>query len=298
MTPANDFPQWQQKARAQTELVLERVLPPETAVPHTLHEAMRYVTLGGGKRLRPLLVLAASELADADAGSVAQAMAAVELIHVYSLVHDDMPAMDNDSLRRGKPTCHIQYDEATALLVGDALQTLAFDILSRPTDLPAARQLNMLSMLAQASGSTGMAGGQAIDLAHVGLAMNQTELEHMHSLKTGALIRAAVLLGALCCPALSDADLARLDRYAAKLGLAFQVIDDVLDCEADTATLGKTAGKDADNDKPTYVKLMGLQPARAYAEQLTADAVAELNTFGEHATHLRLLAQFVTARKH
>ena len=298
MTPANDFPQWQQKARAQTELVLERVLPPETAVPHTLHEAMRYVTLGGGKRLRPLLVLAASELADADAGSVAQAMAAVELIHVYSLVHDDMPAMDTDSLRRGKPTCHIQYDEATALLVGDALQRLAFDILSRPTDLPAARQLNMLSMLAQASGSTGMAGGQAIDLAHVGLAMNQTELEHMHSLKTGALIRAAVLLGALCCPALSDADLARLDRYAAKLGLAFQVIDDVLDCEADTATLGKTAGKDADNDKPTYVKLMGLQPARAYAEQLTADAVAELNTFGEHATHLRLLAQFVTARKH
>lgn len=297
MTPANDFPQWQQKARAQTELVLERVLPSETTIPHTLHEAMRYVTLGGGKRLRPLLVLAASELANADADSVAQAMAAVELIHVYSLVHDDMPAMDNDSLRRGKPTCHIQYDEATALLVGDALQTLAFDILSRPTDLPAARQLNMLAVLARASGSAGMAGGQAIDLAHVGLSMNQTELEHMHSLKTGALIRAAVVLGALCCAELSDADLARLDRYAAKLGLAFQVIDDVLDCEADTATLGKTAGKDADNDKPTYVKLMGLQPARAYAEQLVADAVAELSTFGEHATHLRQLAQFVTARK-
>lgn len=297
MSKANDLKAWQQKAQAQTELVLERMMPSENMVPHTLHQAMRYVTLGGGKRLRPLLVLAASELGSADVEAVGQAMAAVELIHVYSLVHDDMPAMDNDSLRRGKPTCHIQYDEATALLTGDALQTLAFDVLSRPTALPPARQLRMVGMLAQASGSLGMAGGQAIDLANVGKPMTQAALEHMHSLKTGALIRAAVMLGALCCPDLNDSDIERLDDYARKLGLAFQVIDDVLDCEADTATLGKTAGKDADNDKPTYVKLMGLTEARTYAETLVGEAVAILEPFDANAAHLRLLAEFVTARK-
>lgn len=258
---------------------------------------MRYVTLGGGKRLRPLLVLAASELGDADTEAVERAMAAVELIHVYSLVHDDMPAMDNDSLRRGKPTCHVQYDEATALLTGDALQTLAFDVLSQPTALPPARQLKMVGVLAQASGSLGMAGGQAIDLANVGKPMNQHDLEHMHSLKTGALIRAAVKLGVLACPDLDEAAVQRADQYAAKLGLAFQVIDDVLDCEADTATLGKTAGKDADNDKPTYVKLMGLAEARRHAEILISEAVEMLEGFGEKAEHLRALAQFVVARK-
>ena len=297
MNPANELKAWQQKAQAQTELLLERFLPSENQVPHTLHEAMRYVTLGGGKRLRPLLVLAASELGDADQNAVEQAMAAIEMVHVYSLVHDDMPAMDNDSLRRGKPTCHVKYDEATALLVGDALQTQAFDVLSRPTGLPAERQIAMLSTLAKASGSLGMAGGQAIDLANVGKAMNQAQLEQMHSLKTGALIRAAVVLGALACPDLDSDDVRTLDDYAAKLGLAFQVIDDVLDCEADTATLGKTAGKDSNNDKPTYVKLMGLQAARAYAESLTTEAAALLEPFGAKALHLRLLAEFVTARK-
>ena len=297
MNPANELKAWQQKAQAQTELLLERFLPSENQVPHTLHEAMRYVTLGGGKRLRPLLVLAASELGDADQNAVEQAMAAIEMVHVYSLVHDDMPAMDNDSLRRGKPTCHVKYDEATALLVGDALQTQAFDVLSRPTGLPAERQIAMLSTLAKASGSLGMAGGQAIDLANVGKAMSQAQLEQMHSLKTGALIRAAVILGALACPVLDSDDVRTLDNYAAKLGLAFQVIDDVLDCEADTATLGKTAGKDSDNNKPTYVKLMGLQTARAYAETLTAEAAALLEPFGAKALHLRLLAEFVTARK-
>ena len=297
MNPANELKAWQQKAQAQTELLLERFLPSENQVPHTLHEAMRYATLGGGKRLRPLLVLAASELGDADQNAVEQAMAAIEMVHVYSLVHDDMPAMDNDSLRRGKPTCHVKYDEATALLVGDALQTQAFDVLSRPTGLPAERQIAMLSTLAKASGSLGMAGGQAIDLANVGKAMNQAQLEQMHSLKTGALIRAAVVLGALACPDLDSDDVRTLNSYATKLGLAFQVIDDVLDCEADTATLGKTAGKDSDNDKPTYVKLMGLQTARAYAETLTAEAATLLEPFGAKALHLRLLAEFVTARK-
>ena len=295
---ANELKTWQHKAQAQTELALERVLPATTAVPSTLHEAMRYVTLGGGKRLRPLLVLPTAELGTANVLAVEHAMAAVELIHVYSLVHDDMPSMDNDSLRRGKPTCHVQYNEATALLVGDALQTLAFDTLSRPTELAPLRQMRMLASLAKASGSLGMAGGQAIDLANVGAAMSQAELEHMHGLKTGALIRAAVALGALSCADLDDDALERLDQYALKLGLAFQVIDDVLDCEQDTATLGKTAGKDEEADKPTYVKLMGLAPAREYAEQLAADAIALLQPFGARAAHLSGLARFVTARQY
>ncbi|EMU5167528.1 polyprenyl synthetase family protein [Neisseria gonorrhoeae] len=298
MNPTNDLKAWQQRAQAQTELLLECFLPSGNEIPHTLHEAMRYAALDGGKRLRPMLVLAASELGGAVADAVGQAMAAIEMIHVYSLVHDDMPAMDNDSLRRGKPTCHIKYGEATALLTGDALQTQAFDVLSRPTELPAARQLAMLSVLAKAGGSAGMAGGQAIDLANVGKQMVQADLERMHSLKTGALIRAAVLLGATACPDLSDAELAVLDAYAAKLGLAFQVIDDVLDCEADTATLGKTAGKDADNDKPTYVKLMGLEAARSYAHKLVAEAVALLEPFGDKALRLRQLAEFAVARKY
>ncbi|HEZ7217908.1 TPA: polyprenyl synthetase family protein [Neisseria meningitidis] len=298
MNPTNDLKAWQLRAQAQTELLLERFLPSENEIPHTLHETMRYAALDGGKCLRPMLVLAASELGEAVHEAVEQAMAAIEMIHVYSLVHDDMPAMDNDSLRRGKPTCHIKYGEATALLVGDALQTQAFDVLGRPTELPAARQLAMLSVLAKAGGSRGMAGGQAIDLANVGKQMVQADLEQMHSLKTGALIRAAVLLGATACPDLSDAELSVLDAYAAKLGLAFQVIDDVLDCEADTATLGKTAGKDADNDKPTYVKLMGLEAARSYAHKLVAEAVALLEPFGGKALRLRQLAEFAVARKY
>ena len=295
--PTNELKTWQAQAQAQTELLLARLMPSENQLPQSLHETMRYAALDGGKRLRPLLVLAASELGEAVPDAVEAAMAAIELIHVYSLVHDDMPAMDNDSLRRGRPTCHIRYGEAAALLAGDALQTLAFDLLSRPTALPPQRQLHMLSTLARASGSLGMAGGQAIDLANVGRNITQSELEQMHSLKTGALIRAAAALGGLSCPDLTDHDLQRLDRYAARLGLAFQVIDDVLDCEADTATLGKTAGKDADNNKPTYVKFMGLSAARQYAETLVAEALETLESFGSRAAHLRGLAQFVTARK-
>ena len=295
--PTNELKTWQAQAQAQTELLLARLMPSENQLPQSLHETMRYAALNGGKRLRPLLVLAASELGEAVPDAVEAAMAAIELIHVYSLVHDDMPAMDNDSLRRGRPTCHIRYGEAAALLAGDALQTLAFDLLSRPTALPPQRQLHMLSTLARASGSLGMAGGQAIDLANVGRSITQSELEQMHSLKTGALIRAAAALGGLSCPDLTDNDLQRLDRYAARLGLAFQVIDDVLDCEADTATLGKTAGKDADNNKPTYVKFMGLSAARQYAETLVAEALETLEPFGSRVERLRQLAQFVTARK-
>lgn len=295
---ANDFTHWQTQAAADTEAILTRLLPDSGQEPQPLHQAMRYAALDGGKRLRPLLVLATAQLGDSIDAAREAAIAAVECIHVYSLVHDDLPAMDNDSLRRGKPTCHIAFGEAAALLAGDALQTQAFDILSRPTDLPAARQLRMVQVLARSSGSLGMAGGQAIDLAHVGRHLNQAQLEQMHGLKTGVLIRAAVQLGGLSCPDLDDEALLQLDAYAAALGLAFQVIDDVLDCEADTATLGKTAGKDAEADKPTYVKLMGLAAARRYAEQLVDEALAQLDTFDRRADRLRQLAQFVVARKH
>lgn len=293
----NNWQEWQCRAQARTEVILERALPPAERLPPTLHEAMRYAVLGGGKRLRPLLVLAASELGTPVQAACEAAAAAVECIHVYSLVHDDMPAMDNDSLRRGRPTCHVRYGEAVALLVGDALQTLAFELLCSDSKLSASRRLRMVRTLAKASGSLGMAGGQAVDLANTGCAMPQRALERMHRLKTGALIRASVLLGAISCPDLKDPDFSRLGRYADKLGLAFQVIDDVLDCEADTATLGKTAGKDAEADKATYVKLLGVSAARAYAESLVIDAVKELAPYGQRADRLRALAEFTVARR-
>lgn len=298
MKTANDFIRWLDDGRRQTEAVLDKLLPPVSQTPSDLHEAMRYAALDGGKRLRPLLVLAASALGTPEPDALEAAMAAVECIHVYSLVHDDMPAMDNDSLRRGKPTCHVRYGEAAALLTGDALQALAFALLSRPTALPPARQLHMMHTLAYASGSLGMAGGQAIDLANVGRSMSRDGLEEMHRLKTGALIRASAALGVLACPDLDETALRAADGYAARLGLAFQVMDDVLDCEADTATLGKTAGKDAENDKPTYVRLMGAAAAKAYARQLVAEAKAVLQPFDDKACHLNGLADFVTDRSH
>jgi farnesyl diphosphate synthase len=258
---------------------------------------MRYVALDGGKRVRPLLAFAAGELAGAELSRVNVAAAAVEMIHVYSLVHDDMPCMDDDVLRRGKPTCHVQYDDATALLVGDSLQTLAFQLLAehRLSD-DAARQLEMIKLLAVASGSRGMAGGQAIDLASVGKALTLPELEYMHIHKTGALIRAAILLGAYC-GSFPQARLDKLDHFGKLIGLAFQVVDDVLDCEADTATLGKTAGKDADNDKPTYVSLLGIQGARDMAQRLHREALDTLAEFGDAAQRLRELADFIVLRK-
>jgi farnesyl diphosphate synthase len=278
--------------------VLRNLLPSADVAPQRLHAAMRYSVLDGGKRVRPLLAFAAGELAGADVTRVNYAAAAVELIHAYSLVHDDMPCMDDDVLRRGKPTCHVEYDEATALLVGDALQSLAFQFLSeqRLSDEPS-KQLQMVKLLAVASGSRGMAGGQAIDLASVGKQLTLPELEQMHIHKTGALIRAAILLGAHCGNGLSDAQLDKLDRFGKLIGLAFQVVDDVLDCEADTATLGKTAGKDADNDKPTYVSLLGLQEAKAMAQRLHSEALAALSEFGESAKRLRELADFIVLRK-
>ena len=295
---SSKFDIWQQQAQAQTEMTLSRLLPSENLIDADLIAAMRYCTLDGGKRLRPMLVLAAAELGNPDTDAVEYALAAVECIHIYSLVHDDMPEMDNDSLRHGKPTCHIRYNQATALLVGDALQTMAFTFLSNPTALKPSRQLHMIQTLAKAAGCLGMAGGQAIDLEHVGKNIDQANLEHMHQLKTGALIRASVALGGLCCEDIEDTALTALDQYATKLGLAFQVIDDVLDYEQETNILGKTAGKDAQANKPTYVSLMGLSPARQYAKNLIGQSIAALDRFDQRAAHLRALAHFVIDRHH
>jgi farnesyl diphosphate synthase len=294
----SDFPSWVSTHQSRFEDVLKRLLPQADATPQRLHAAMRYSVLDGGKRVRPLLAYAAGELGNAPLERVEIAAAAVELIHAYSLVHDDMPCMDDDVLRRGKPTCHVEYDEATALLVGDALQSLAFQLLSehRLND-EAARQLQMVKLLAVASGSRGMAGGQAIDLASVGKQLTLPELEQMHIHKTGALIRAAILLGAHCGN-LDQAQLDKLDRFGKCMGLAFQVVDDVLDSEADTATLGKTAGKDADNNKPTYVTLLGTSAAKKMAAELHREALDALTEFGETARRLRELANFIVMRKY
>lgn len=280
------------------ETVLATLLPAPEIAPQRLHQAMRYAVLGGGKRVRPLLAFAAAELTSAPPRRVEIAAAAVEMIHAYSLVHDDLPCMDDDELRRGKPTCHVEFDEATALLVGDALQTQAFQLLTQDTlsDQPVA-QLEMVKLLAVASGSRGMAGGQAIDLGSVGKALSVPELEFMHIHKTGALIRAAAKLGALCGERLDRRGEAALEHYSKCVGLAFQVVDDILDAEAPTATLGKTAGKDAEQNKPTYVTLLGVTAAREFAEELHHDALAALEPFGERALRLRQLADFIVKRQ-
>lgn len=291
-----DFSNWAKNIQERTESALDRLIPASNIAPTKLHEAMRYATLGGGKRVRALLAHAAGEFCNAEAEKIDIAAAAVEMIHAYSLVHDDMPCMDDDDLRRGKPSCHKQFDDATALLVGDALQSLAFQTLATPNLLPEKQQLEMVHLLAVASGSRGMAGGQAIDLASVGQMLSQTELEYMHIHKTGALIRAATLLGSYCAHHQDQTRTHALDQYAQNIGLAFQVVDDILDAEADTATLGKTAGKDADNNKPTYVTILGLTRAKDLAQELYNQAIAPLENYGEQATRLIQLAQFITNR--
>ncbi len=297
---------WSRTRLAQVERALERWVTAEApqgldhGAPAALVEAMRYAVLDGGKRLRPLLVLAAHEAAGADAKGAEAALraaCAVELIHAYSLVHDDMPCMDNDVLRRGKPTVHVQFGEASALLAGDALQALAFELLT-PQDgtVAPATQARLCALLARAAGSAGMAGGQAIDLASVGKPLTENQLREMHQLKTGALLQGSVVMGAHCGQPDARA-LAALEAYGAAIGLAFQVVDDILDVTADSATLGKTAGKDADNDKPTYVSLMGLQASQAYAQNLLAQALQALQASGLRDTAaLRALADMVVNR--
>jgi farnesyl diphosphate synthase len=299
LTPTKiDFQDWAHSIQARVERTLDRLLPAPDIVPQRLHQAMRYAVLGGGKRVRALLAHAAGELCGADPAKVDVAAAAVELIHAYSLVHDDLPCMDNDYLRRGKPSCHRQFDEATALLVGDSLQSMAFQVLAQPgLCADGARQAAMLHLLAVASGSRGMAGGQAIDLASVSVSLTQAELEFMHIHKTGALIRAAALLGAYCAKMQDQARIAALDRYAMHIGLAFQVVDDILDMQADTATLGKTAGKDARQNKSTCVTILGLERALVLAQELHENALAVLAPFSVDAQRLTQLANFFMQRR-
>ncbi|MBL0142003.1 MAG: polyprenyl synthetase family protein [Betaproteobacteria bacterium] len=279
------------------EAVLAQVLPSPHIAPSRLHDCMRYAALGGGKRVRPMLVFAAGVVSGADPGRLELVSAAVELIHAYSLIHDDLPCMDDDVLRRGKPTCHVEFDEATALLAGDAMQSLAFQLLAenRLAD-DAAVQLQMIQVFAVACGSRGMAGGQAIDLDAVGKLLTLPELENMHIHKTGALIRASVLLGAHCGEVLGEDYRAGLDRYAKCVGLAFQVVDDILDEESDSATLGKTAGKDRQAGKPTYTSLLGTPGAKQFAAGLLADAHDALASFDARADRLRELADFIVKR--
>ena len=284
---------WRQRVEAR----LEFALPPATDSPERLHAAMRHAVLGGGKRLRPMLVYAAGAATGADESLCDAPAAAVELVHAYSLVHDDLPAMDDDDLRRGRPTVHVAFDEATAILAGDALQALAFELLV-PDDgsTDAALSATLCRQLAQAAGAAGMAGGQAIDLASVGSALDRPALEAMHRCKTGALLQASVMMGAATGQPGGNA-LACLRRYGDRLGLAFQVVDDILDVTTDSATLGKTAGKDAACDKPTFVSLMGLEPAQACADRLLDEAHEDLRDSGlVHTETLHALADWVGRR--
>jgi farnesyl diphosphate synthase len=294
MNPDLAWEVWSRERSRRIESVLDRALAGADGSPRRLQDAMRYAALGGGKRVRALLAYAGGELAGADPDDVDGAAAAVELIHAYSLVHDDLPCMDDDVLRRGKPSCHVAFGEAIALLAGDALQSLAFEVLARtPAREPAAQ----IALLAQASGVSGMAGGQAIDLTTVGEALALNELERMHALKTGALIRAAVRLGAGCGRPMSVDENDALDRYASAIGLGFQIVDDVLDVEGTALSLGKTAGKDAMQRKTTYASLLGPSAARERIEALRADACAALSGFAT-ARRLIELGDWVASRNH
>jgi farnesyl diphosphate synthase len=292
------FEDWVRAHGQRTELALNSFLDAANANPARLHEAMRYAAQGGGKRIRPLLVYAAGELGDDISeeknNALDAAAVAIECIHAYSLVHDDLPCMDDDDLRRGRPTVHRAYDEATALLVGDALQTRAFEILAN-TRCDADTRLAMISVLASASGSRGMAGGQAIDLESVGKKLDLTDLKQMHAMKTGALLSCSVQMGGIAAK-LKPTQMQHLRNYSEALGLAFQIVDDVLDATADSQTLGKTAGKDAANDKPTYVTLMGLDYAKKAATDLQETAIASLESFGAKAGALKDLALLVVNR--
>jgi farnesyl diphosphate synthase len=294
MNPDLAWAVWSQERQRRLEHVLEGLLPSGGPGAPALHRAMRYAVLDGGKRIRPLLAYAAGEVADADPDVVDAPAAAVELIHAYSLVHDDLPSMDDDTLRRGKPTCHVAFGEAMAVLAGDALQALAFAALARGRVCdPAAA----CALLAEAAGVGGMAGGQAIDLEAVGSRLGAAELETMHGMKTGALIRAAVRLGATCAAPLSAAHSTALDAFARAVGLAFQVVDDVLDVEGTASSLGKTAGKDARKGKPTFVSVLGLAAAKARAEALCREAHAALAPFGSAARRLAELADWIVLRQ-
>jgi farnesyl diphosphate synthase len=294
------FDAWLSAKAARVEDAAQRMLPAADTVPARLHQAMRYAVLDGGKRVRPLLVYAAGEVTAADDEALDRAALAVEYVHAYSLVHDDMPCMDNDVLRRGKPTVHVAFDEATAMLAGDALQAEAFKMLAEGP-LSAAQTASLMRELAHASGTEGMCGGQALDLFAIGKTdMALADLERMHRMKTGALLRASVLMGALSGQAalLTESTREALARYGESIGLAFQVVDDILDVEASTVDLGKTAGKDAAQGKPTYVSLLGVEAARAWSLRLRAQALEAVGGLGVRACRLRELADFLVCRTH
>jgi farnesyl diphosphate synthase len=315
MTTLNQsFAEWSEQRSAQTEFALDQALPNASELPALLHQGMRYAVLDGGKRIRPLLSYAACEFVGGDASLAAIAGSAVEMIHAYSLVHDDMPCMDNDVLRRGKPTVHVAFGEANAMLVGDSLQPLAFQTLAEMNGrLSSSHIVQLVKLLAQASGSLGMAGGQSIDLSMVGKGakntlgldnISQTELEQMHRLKTGALLRCAVMMGAWCQTSEPPAhQINALNIYSAAIGLAFQVVDDILDVSADTTTLGKTAGKDEQDNKPTYVSLLGMDAAKQLAQQLHQQAIAaiaqtdEEKNNGLSSRRLREIADLIVSRR-
>jgi len=290
-----DWAVWSRERQQRIELVLDAAFPPVAGPAAALTEAMRYAVLGGGKRVRPLRAYAAGEFAHADVAVVDAVAAAVEMIHAYSLIHDDLPCMDDDTLRRGRPTAHVAFGEAMALLAGDALQAAAFGMLGASSMCDAG---SACVKLARASGVAGMAGGQAIDLAAVGQALPLPDLEAMHRMKTGALIRAAVELGAMCGPRATPGESAALAAYAGAAGLAFQVVDDVLDVTGTDASLGKTAGKDAAHGKATYVTLLGLDEAKRRAESLRLEAHAALAPFGARARRLVELADWIVLRQH
>jgi farnesyl diphosphate synthase len=290
-----DFDRWVQHELAAVETALDDWVPRD--VPAGLGEAMRYGVLDGGKRLRPLLVIAASQAVNGVRAAALRAAVAVELIHAYSLVHDDMPCMDNDVLRRGKPTVHVRYGEAQAMLAGDAMQALAFEVLTPDQGVEAALQARLCALLARSAGHAGMAGGQAIDLASIGRPLDENALRNMHRRKTGALLQASVLMGA-ACGAAGAAAWSALSEYGAALGLAFQVVDDILDVTQESLVLGKTAGKDSIDNKPTYVSVLGLQVARQQAEDLRGAAHAALRRSGLAGTaHLSMLADMVVERE-
>ncbi|TXL18504.1 (2E,6E)-farnesyl diphosphate synthase [Methylococcaceae bacterium HT3] len=287
-------------SQERVEKALDLRLPANTILPRKLHDAMRYSTLDGGKRMRPMLTYSAGKALGIAPESLDGPTCAVEMIHVYSLIHDDLPAMDDDDLRRGKATSHVAYDEATAILAGDALQALAFQVLANDSSMNASAEsrIQMINALTKASGSLGMVGGQAIDLESVGKKLTLPELENMHIHKTGALIRVSVQLATLSKPDLDPATASKLDHYAKCIGLSFQVKDDILDEESDTATLGKTQGKDQDNDKPTYPALLGLAGAKQKAQDLHEQAVESLAGFGAEADLLRDLSLYIIQRDH
>jgi geranylgeranyl pyrophosphate synthase len=297
---SNALKEYLSLCQTRVERALEARLPSENILPQKLHQAMRYCVLDGGKRMRPLLTYCTGKTLGISPEELDGPACAVEFIHVYSLIHDDLPAMDDDDLRRGKPTCHVAFDEATAILTGDALQALAFEVLAHDPTIRATleNRIKMIMTLARASGSLGMVGGQAIDLASVGTRLNLPELENMHIHKTGALIRASVNLATQAKPDVDASVATRLDQYAKCIGLSFQVKDDILDEESDTATLGKTQGKDKNNDKPTYPALLGLAGAKQKARELHEKALDSLSIFGSEADLLRDLSLYIIERDH